>query len=311
MTALSHRNRCARQLSSDVFFPFRLNPFSTKSSPVPSLRSTFFAEKFYRSNAPRFISSTPSIPTESEAPASLIAKLENIVSTNFPVHPFSHLVLPTNSERVMKSYFAMSQAFPYIQAGAYQKLIVSAMHRNQDISPQIERTFVIGSFLCWDETGSHHLLQQKGKQALPEILNTNQFHANMLRADLRKIFNRELKPEYCRFTLPYLLELSARLGDENNEARCAGMVAFEMHANHMITALWDSLTNIHKLEKKDLAYFEAHVGGDDPAEAYHVAMTKRLIALTVKNKDQDVFLEHFKRNYLLNSQWCEDICHNM
>ena len=86
------------------------------------------------------------------------------------------------------------------------------------------------------------------------------------------------------------------------------MVAFEKHANQMINSLWNSLASIHGLEKNSLQYFETHVGGDDPAEAYHVRMTQRLVTSVVPKEEQDRFFSHFLDCYDLNYKWCAAIC---
>ena len=80
-------------------------------------------------------------------------KIQGLAEEKFLDHPFSTQVTAENSQRVSEAYFAMSQAFPFIQAGAYQNIILRAIKRNLQICPEVEKTFVVGSFLCWDETG--------------------------------------------------------------------------------------------------------------------------------------------------------------
>ncbi|NDD58429.1 MAG: hypothetical protein EBZ47_04145 [Chlamydiae bacterium] len=266
------------------------------------------------------ISQDPLSPRSSEAKkttaadinergTAIIEELRSAVNIHFPLHPFTHKVSAGNSEEVMGKYMAMSQAFPFIQAGAYKDLVLRAIHRSQPISEEVEKTFVIGTFLCWDETGSQYLLQQEGMSALPKILDTKtQFHANLLRKDLQIIFNHTVEPNYCSDTQTYLLQLMKKLGASNKLERSAMMVAFEMHAERMIQELWKSLADSHSLQKENLIYFEAHVGGDDPAEAYHVALTQKLVQDLVSPKEKEEFFRFFMESYALNVSWCETIC---
>jgi hypothetical protein len=249
------------------------------------------------------------IVTSSKRGAVIIENLQKTVEAKFPIHPFTSKISSSNSKNVMGKYFAMSQAFPYIQAGAYKDLVLRAIGKSRSISESIEKTFVIGAFLCWDETGSQYLLQQNGIKALPNILDTRtHFHANLLKKDLEQIFGDKIPPNYCKDTQEYLKELLKKLGAQSKLERSAMMVAFEMHAERMIQELWKSLSEAHELKKETLTYFEAHVGGDDPAEAYHVALTQRLVQDLISEKDMESFVSHFINAYRLNIDWCEKIC---
>ena len=240
----------------------------------------------------------------------LIQDLQKTVQTKFPTHPFTHQISRNNSERVMGRYYAMSQAFPFIQAGAYKDLVLRAISQQIPLTEEVEKTFTVGAFLCSDETGSHYLLQKQGMAALPNILDTKAgFHANLLKKDLEFIFGHPVGPDYCENTQIYLTRLMENLGAESKLKRGAMMVAFEMHAERMIQELWGSLTRELDLKKKDLGYFEAHVGGDDPAEAYHVALTQRLVQdLVLSPKEREDFTKLFIESYAMNIQWCEAIC---
>lgn len=237
------------------------------------------------------------------------ASLNALIEEKFPEHPFCTFLTKDNALNVMKRYFAMSEAFPYIQAGAYHNLIETAIKENRPITTDVEKTFVVGSFLSWDETGGNYLLRKEGMKGLPQILNTRQqFHSNLLRTDLIKIFGNPLEPDYCSVTRPYLLELMKRLGSENPIERCAMMVAFEMHAGRMIEGLWNSLVNIFNVKKEELTYFEIHVGGDDPAEEYHIKMTKKMIQNLITENHWEDFIKAFIDSYRLNYEWCRNIC---
>ena len=80
-------------------------------------------------------------------------KIDSIIQEQFSIHPLSHGINEANAESVLSQYFAMSQAFPYIQAGAQKTQILSAMDNNEDMDQCLEYTSVVGNFLCWDETG--------------------------------------------------------------------------------------------------------------------------------------------------------------
>jgi hypothetical protein len=83
------------------------------------------------------------------------------------------------------------------------------------------------------------------------------------------------------------------------------MLGFEMHANDMITALWESISTRYQVNKNKLAYFHTHVGGDDPAEAYHVLMTSELIKKLVPEDRNQEFIDMTIEAYQLNYDWCQ------
>ncbi len=49
------------------------------------------------------------------------------------------------------------------------------------------------------------------------------------------------------------------------------------------------------------------MGGDDPAEPYHVQMTSRMIAKVVSEAQIADFLKAFEAAYALNYSWCQKI----
>jgi len=85
------------------------------------------------------------------------------------------------------------------------------------------------------------------------------------------------------------------------------MVAFEAHAASMIDALWSTVSDIYGASKDDLTYFKVHVGGDDPAEAYHVQMTQAMVQESVKMDEWERFVYEFAKSYQANLRWCEAI----
>ncbi|MFI0435082.1 MAG: hypothetical protein ACH350_05075 [Parachlamydiaceae bacterium] len=240
----------------------------------------------------------------------LTAKLNEIVAQHFAIHPFVNGVTQDNAKNVLKGYFAMSQAFPYLQAGAYKDIIISSILKNQPISKEIDESFVVGTFLSFDETGGNYLLRTEGIQALPKLLNTEDlFHASLLSKDMQAIFGENIQPNYEYPTNDYLLTLLNGLGSQDRIERCATMVAFEMHAGQMIEALWNALHSLYPHHAKDsLQYFQVHVGGDDPQEEYHKMLTQKMVDSAISFEKKRVFLEAFKEKYENNFSWCATLC---
>src|ERR1043165_3392163 len=105
--------------------------------------------------------------------------LLGIVSERFPTHPFAGVLDASNFESLMCNYLAMSQAFPYIQAGAHKRLAFYYIDAGLDFPVDIEISTVVGAFLVWDETGGWRITQEKGTEGLLHILETrNLFHSN-------------------------------------------------------------------------------------------------------------------------------------
>lgn len=235
-------------------------------------------------------------------------EIKKAIETEFKIHPFSHGITIENVESVLAQYFAMSQAFPYLQAGAQKNMIIQAIENNSDIEKEFELTSVVGNFLCWDETGGHAVVRRFGNSGLPEILNTSKFfHSNMLRDDIKNLLGKSVSPKYSNAVSKYLKELLIGLESFDHITRCAYMVSFENHAGIMIDALWDSLSNLFKVDKNELLYFKIHVGGEDPAEPYHIQMTERMVTEIVNLRDVDLFIDKFNEGYLLNFNFCKSI----
>lgn len=224
-------------------------------------------------------------------------------------HPFdriaSHKIRST-----MEQYFAMSQAFPYLQSGSQKDIFFHYLNNNIQVDSELELTTVVGNFLSWDETGGLYVTLRKKMRGISDILNTDDnFHANLLKKDLSAIFGCQVSPDYSDMTKEYLINLYKSLSSIDHIERCASMVAFEVHAERMINSLWTSLDKIFDhFDKDDLTYFKSHVGGDDPAEAYHVKMTEELIE-RIANTDEkrSKFIDKFLQSYDLNSGWCAAI----
>ena len=237
-------------------------------------------------------------------------KINLLIAEKFAVHPLSHGIYASTSELVLSQYFAMSQAFPYLQAGAQRKQIKFAMESNLDMDQHFELTAVVGNFLCWDETGGHAVVRHFGNSGLSKILDTRKtFHANMLRNDIVTLTGKILKPYYSKVTVAYLTELLEGLESLDHIKRCAHMVAFENHAGIMIDAFWGSLSQCYEVPKDDLLYFKIHVGGTDPGEPYHIEMTERIVSEIVPDNKIDAFVGEFINAYGLNYDWCEVIKH--
>jgi len=238
---------------------------------------------------------------------SLIKKIEELVENKFLKHPFSYGISKENFEQVIANYLTMSLAFPYLQAGAQLRLVFHYIDNNLDITNDVEVTAVVGAFLTWDELGGHAIVREHGNPGLPKILDGNNFHSTMLRKDIETILEKKVPPAFSETTKNYLKEISYGLSDVDPVTRVAYMVAFENHAEIMIDSLWNSIVNIYGVNKDNLIYFKTHVGGADPAEKYHVQMTKKMIEKVIKKNDIDRFLDHFEKAYRVNFNWCEAV----
>lgn len=204
----------------------------------------------------------------------------------------------------MGNYLAMSEAFPYLQAGSQKDLIFGAIAEGRGVGQDVQITSVVGNFLSWDETGGFELMRRGGIEQLPDILDTRRFHANLLRQDLQVLFGQDVAPSYSAETRAYLLSLYDGLSSANALIRCAHMVSFEKHAGEMISTLWAALVPEFSVPREQLSYFQTHVGGPDPAEAHHIAMTKRMLDRLVPGQREDEFLDMFREAYRLHVRWC-------
>ncbi|MCA6108006.1 GFA family protein [Bradyrhizobium cenepequi] len=225
----------------------------------------------------------------------------------FGPHPFAAEMSKDQVASLLPEYFAMSQAFPYLQAGSQKDLIFDAIHRNRDLPRDVELTSVVANFICWDETGGHSRVLQGGNAALPNILDTENFHSKLFRKDASRLLGRAIQPNYSARTGQYLRALYHGLSSRDPIVRCASMVAFELHAAEMIQALWITLVKTFDARSDDLEYFRVHVGGEDPAERYHGEMTSRLISELVPADCNSRFLDEFDRAYRLSLEWCRNL----
>lgn len=235
-----------------------------------------------------------------------MTELEKIINTTFREHPFSKIPEDCDYENLLANYLAMSIAFPYIQAGSQKEIFFHFMEKNMDIPEDVELTTVVGNFLCWDETGGLQATISQGMKGLPKILDTRRFHANLLKNDCAKLLKKNISPQFTAVTKKYLIELYEGLSSLSKITRTAFMVSFESHAEQMIKALWKSLSERFGIDKQKLTYFMLHVGGTDPAEPYHVEMTKSLINKIAGDREAEFILE-FEKAYSLHYFWCKNI----
>jgi hypothetical protein len=241
--------------------------------------------------------------------ATITKVVQDLIDEEFTPHPFQDGVNRKNVRVLMANYLAMSQAFPYLQAGAQRTWILDALHKNEGVGEDREITAAVANFLTADETGVKYVLDKHGVEGLPKMLDTDQFfHSNLLKKDLLALFGEAVQPDFSGVTAKYLIRLLADLENLDPVKRCAAMVAFERHAGTMIENLWESLSKLFPVSKDTLAYFRVHVGGDDPAEPYHVAMTARMIERLVPADRAEEFVQVFRDAYRLNFSWCQAIC---
>jgi hypothetical protein len=239
----------------------------------------------------------------------LMNKIDEIVTYTLNPHPLSRGVDRDNVTQLLAEYFAMSEFFPYIQAGAHNAVVNRCLEKGEHVPDSCQATSVVGAFLCWDEFGGHSKILTGGLSALPKILDTSDFHAAMLKQNIEQVSPESLDCAYSPITQQYLKQLQQGLSAEDPVERVAYMVAFEMNAERMISGLYESLKNLFPLTINKLKYFEVHVGGDDPAEAYHIDTTSRLIASVVDDTNRGHFLHCFSTACAINRDWCESIKH--
>ena len=221
-------------------------------------------------------------------------------------HPFNDLKSKSQIFAMLPHFLGLSQAFPYIQSGSQLPLILHAIKNNIDVKKDMELTSVVGNFLSWEETGGAFVLETMGKSCLPEILQTHTwFHANLLRRDIEKLTGKKVISCFDEPTRSYLLSLLQSLSDLNPIVRVAYMTAFEVHANMVITVLWKQICNNFEVHPDELIYFKIHVGGDDPAEAYHVTMVANLVSqLVVGPEEEQTFLSLATQALHESLNWC-------
>lgn len=244
-----------------------------------------------------------------QASAAIIEELSRRIDERFQDHPFRNGVNKHTFETVVADYLAMSIAFPFIQAGAIHKTYEAALRAGGDPDKNAEIAGALGTFLVWDEMGGHKLTLEKGNEGLLQLTATgSNYHAHWLRKDIRTILGRDVPPHRSAATTRYLDELLDGLSDPRKNRNVAYMIGFECHAEKMITALWDAVCSAYDLPQDDrLVYFWGHVGGDVPAEAVHVEMTRMMVAELVPPERRDEFIELCLEGYALNFNWCEAI----
>ncbi|WP_024519958.1 GFA family protein [Bradyrhizobium sp. Tv2a-2] len=227
--------------------------------------------------------------------------------TLYHPHPFAAEMSKDRLASLLPDYFAMSEAFPLLQAGSQKDLAFHAIDHNQGIPRDVELTSVVANFISWDETGGHRLVLRGGNAALPQILDTTKFHSKLFAKDVSRLLGRAIEPNYSAITRQYLRGLYSGLSSRDPILRSAAMVAFELHAGEMIQALWTTVADTFDARVDELEYFRLHVGGEDPAEKRHGEMTSRLIAELIPADSVGRFLDEFDRAYGLNVEWCRGL----
>ena len=239
----------------------------------------------------------------------ILETLDELVEKEFREHPFSQGITKDNFETVIGNFLTLSLAFPYLQSGAQLRLLMHYIDNGLDVPHGVQITAAVGAFLTWDELGGQDLIHQHGYEALPNILDTHNFHSSILRHDIQVILGKEVPPNFSETTKRYLKNLYYGLSNVDPVTRISNMVAFEKHGEPMISGLWADVADLFDIDKDSLMYFKMHVGGPDPAEQYHVALTKRMISEVIKPADWARFVDEFHQAYSANIRWCEDIKH--
>jgi hypothetical protein len=244
-----------------------------------------------------------------QAAAAMIEELSRRIAERFPVHPFRGGVNKDNFETVGADYLAMSIAFPFIQAGAMHETYQAALRAGGDTDKNAEITGAVGAYLVWDEVGGHKLTLENGNEGLLQLPATRRnYHAHWLRQDIRTSLGKDVPPHRSAATVRYLDALFDGLSDARRNRNVAYMIGFECHAEAMITALWDAVCASFDLPHDGrLVYFWGHVGGESPAEAVHVEMTRMMVAELVSRERREEFIELCLEAYDLNFRWCEAI----
>lgn len=258
----------------------------------------------------KFFMKTKSLTTVGVA--EYVMQYRDEIITKSGIHPYLNGVNLGNVCKVFANYLAMSQAFPYLQSGSQRALVLNQIDNNLDLTEKVQTTTVVGDFLSWDETGGNYVIKSMGNDGLLEMLNTKTyFHSEMFRVDAANLLGvsvESVKPDFSTVTTMYLKHLLSGLESIDDVRRCACMVAFESHANLMIDSLWGAVSVLFNVDKNRLPYFYVHVGGDDPAEAYHVAMVCAMIEKIVDSDKIDHFKNCFSEYWQSNIKWCSDVC---
>ncbi|GAB4568067.1 MAG: hypothetical protein Tsb0020_21120 [Haliangiales bacterium] len=232
------------------------------------------------------------------------AEFESLVASVFGSHPFAVDLDLRQLETLLPDYFGMSQGFRYVIAAAQKDVFFEAMRENRGVSKEMEMMHAVASFLVWDEAGGMEL-SKRGKESLPELLDLDGMHSELLRNDAEALFGHPVAPRFSDVTQRYLEALYRGLASTDVVTRCAHMVAFELHAGSMIDSLWGSISRVSTVSPDKLRYFALHVGGSDPAEVYHVQMTQELIERVVPAGQRDRFQADFLDAYRIHVDWCQ------
>jgi hypothetical protein len=237
----------------------------------------------------------------------VLQTIDESLNSLFPTHPYRDGVTRENFAEVMANYAAMSQAFPYLQAGASYRVYAFYERHGMPVARNGETTAVVGAFLTWDEFAGHGRILAKGSAGLCDVLDTSEFHANLLLTDLARLTDTNIQPRAGDVTKRYLQELLYGLSSIDPTTRVAHMVGFERHANNMIAAVWARLSELFDCDPDSLKYFRTHVGGDDPAEAYHVELTSRMVASTIPADEEGRFADEVVSAYRLSYEWSRQL----
>lgn len=240
----------------------------------------------------------------------LLSRLDLLILERFPVHPFSLGVNKENFFDLMSQYVAMSVAFPYIQAGAIHNSYRLSMQKHGKINNNVRTTAAVGAFLVWDEFGGHELVLSQGPEALPKLIQADHnFHSALLIQDVGNLMESNFEEVVPNdLTSKYLDRLLMGLSDPDSNNNVAHMLAFERHANAMITSLFDSIKRLFGANKAaQLPYFSAHVGCESKGEAVHVATTGAMIDNLIPESKETEFIERCLAAYELNYEWCSDL----
>lgn len=234
------------------------------------------------------------------------AQLTSIIDTYFSPHPFSSITKNDDLEKIFSLFIGLSQSTPYILGGASKELFFKKIRSKQAITNYDEMTTSVLSFLAWDETGGQEIIQKYGPKALQKILESKNYHSRILAQDLSNLLGKTITASYDSFSIDYLDKVILDLSQTSDISRCASIIAFEMHAENIITALWDVLGNLFpSVDKSSLNYFELHVG-ENPVEEYHVEMTTKMVTNMVSKDQFELFLTQFKQSYQLNFNWAKN-----
>jgi hypothetical protein len=238
---------------------------------------------------------------------SLHEQLDSIIQDRFSPHPFTQIAEHDDLPLVFSRFIGLSQATPYLLGGASKDMFLKKINAKELIQPSNEITTSVLSFLAWDETGGQQTIKEHSEQALHRILESKNYHSRILVEDLKTLIGKSLVAVYEDYSVTYFHDLLNNLSNTNDIERCAAIIAFEMHAEEVIKALWSSLDRLFPhVDKHSLKYFELHVGELNPVEEYHVEMTAKMVEMMVPLSGYEYFLNSFITSYKLNYDWSNE-----